>query len=216
MEVVRETDRLNSWKARKSSTEQIYIESRDALVKASHVQAILKFVDAQPEPLPQKVRSNMSADTLAAVENSVRIKWLPGSVDVELTEAIRASLSHEQFRNFWMRYGLSTLGSPLLKQALEAALRLFGLSISRLITWTPRAYHAYYRNCGVLKVGEHSEHHCYLVHVDIPPVMAKSRPFIEGCAWCFAAIFPLTRTVGKVTVSDHDPDRGSATYLYEW
>ena len=216
VEVVREKDELRRWKAKKSTTERIYTASPDALVKAAHLQSILKFIDSHPEPLAREIRSHIAPDTLKAVEGSMRIKWLPASVDVEMTEAAYVTLSPEEFKNFWIRYGLSTLGSPLLKHALEAALRLFGLSISRLITWTPQAFNAYYKNCGQLEVGEHTDRYCHLVHSGVPQGLIRSRPFIRGCAYAFAAIYPLTRTEGEVLRKDYKPANGSVTYLYYW
>jgi hypothetical protein len=206
----------SNWKAKKSMTQEFYTESSEAQVKASHLQDLLEYVDRQSPPIPMQVREHLSADSLTTIESSMRTEWLPITVDKELTEVLWDVLSREQFENFWTRYGLATLNSPLLTRLIGAAVRLFGTTISDLSTWVPQVYNAYYRNCGRLTVGDRSENHCNLVFNEMPPEMIRSRPNVESCAYCFAAIYPLTGKNGKITIKNYDVARRSVTFFLEW
>lgn len=215
-QLARKLGELSKWKSKKNSTREFYARCSDALVNAGHMQGVLKQIDRLPAPIPAQVRSRLSADSLTAIENSIRIKWLPIAVDKELTEILWEVLTKEQFQDFWVGYGLTTVNSPLLRHLIGAAVRLFGDTISRLCTWTPRVYEAYFRNCGKLSVGDRSRNHCNLVFTELPPEMIRSRPNVESCAYCFAAIYPLAHKKGKITIKDYDTDRCSVTFLLEW
>jgi hypothetical protein len=46
--------------------------------------------------------------------------------------------------------------------------------------------------------------------------LIRSRPNVEACAYCFAAIYLLARKKGNITIKDYDADRRSVTFLLEW
>jgi len=179
------------------------------------MKSIMKHIRALSGDLPDKVMGFLSDETLKEVESSIKLKWLPVKLDREVTEATYHALSEEGFYKFWEDYGLATVKNPLLRQAFNAARRLFGLTTGKLITWTPRTFAAYYRNCGELVVGEHSDNHCNLIQQGFPPDQ-MSLHYMKGFAYCYSAVFPLTQIEGQVTLLDFHPNQGSVRFLFEW
>jgi hypothetical protein len=185
-------------------------------VRSAHMKAILEFIHSLPEPFPDEIMKRVKPGTMQEIKDSLKTRWLPAVTDKEVTEAVWQSMTDERYYKFWVDYGLSTLDNPFLRQAFNAARRLFGLTTARLITWTPRAFHGYYRNCGDLIVGDHSDNYCNLIQKDFPAELAASLPYIRGFAYCYAAIFPLTKIEGRVSIHDYNPEEGSVRFLYEW
>ena len=184
-------------------------------VKSAHMKSIMKHIQTLPGDYPDKVLQLMAPETLKAIEESIKLKWLPVVLDKEVTEASYRAMPEERFSKFWEDYGVATLKNPLLRQAFNAAKRLFGLTTGKMLTWTPRIFSAYYHNCGELVVGDRSEKHCNLIQQNFPRDMI-SLSYMKGFAYCYAAIFPLTKIEGRVTLRDFNPDQGSVRFLFEW
>lgn len=184
-------------------------------IKSANLKDTLKYISGLPEPYPEKIHEQIHPETFKAIQESTKIKWLPVTLDKEVTEAVHRALNDEDFFKFWQDFGLSALKSPVLRHAFNAARRLFGLTTSKLITWTPRAFNGYYRNCGELVVGERSENHCNLIQQGFPGHL-MSFGYMLGFAFTYSAIFPLTKVEGQVTLRDYNPDQGSVRFHFKW
>jgi hypothetical protein len=166
--------------------------------------------------LSARVRARLAPETLATLESSSRLSWLPIELDVELTLAIYAELgagaAHELFR----RNLSSALAPPILRSLAQGALRLFGASPARLFGWAPKVYAQIYRDSGEMRFEGDGPGSARLELRRLPPAVAQSRDYLDGLAGAIAAGFDLIGVKGEVTIERLDPAKLRAAFRIEW
>ena len=182
-------------------------------ILAGFVQGTLASLDSASA---LRVRARLAPDTLARLERSSRLAWLPVEIDVELTHAIYSELgtgrAHELFR-----HNLSAaLQSPILRSLAQGALRLFGASPERLFGWAPKVYAQIYRDAGSMRFEAEEPGSARLELEQLPPTIAGSQSYLDGIAGSIAAGFDLMGLKGEVRIERLDPSRRRASFRLEW
>jgi hypothetical protein len=182
-------------------------------ILAGFVQGTLAGVPAASRAA---VRARLAPATLAALEGSSRLSWLPVEVDVELTHAIYAELGAGRARELF-RYSLSTaLDAPILRSLVQGALRIFGATPERFFGWAPKAYGQLYRDAGEMRFARDEPGSARLELLGLPPAMAGSRDYLDGMGGAVAAGFDVMGVKGEVTLERLDVGAGSACFRLVW
>lgn len=163
-----------------------------------------------------RVRARLAPETLAVLERSSRLAWLPIEIDVELTHAIYVELGAGRAHELFRRNLSAALDSPILRSFAQGALRLFGASPERVFGWAPRAYAQIYRDSGAMRFRAEEPGLARLELSELPPAIASSRNYLDGVAGSIAAGFDLMGVKGEVSIERFDPIRRSACFRLDW
>jgi len=169
-----------------------------------------------PPAIAARVRARLAPDTLAALERSSRLSWLPIEVDVELTHAVYVELGAGPAREAFRRNLSSALDTPILRSLAQGALRLLGASPARLFGWAPKVYAHIYRDAGGMRFESDGAGSARLELFELPPVIAESRDYLDGVAGSIGAGFDLMDLKGEVTVERLDPSGRRARFRLAW
>ena len=163
-----------------------------------------------------RVRARLAPESLAVLERSSRLAWLPIEIDVELTHAIYVELgagpAHELFR----RNLAAALDSPILRSLAQGALRLFGASPERVFAWAPKAYTQIYRDSGTMRFQSEGAGVARLELSELPPAIATSRNYLDSVAGSIAAGFDLMGVKGEVEIERFDLLWRRACFRLDW
>lgn len=162
------------------------------------------------------VRARLAPETVATLERSSRIAWLPIEADVELTHAIYAELGAGRAHELFRKNLSSALDTPILRSLAQGALRLFGASPARLFSWAPKVYAQLYRDSGDMRFEADGPCSARLELSQLPPPIAESRDYLDGLAGAFAAGFDLMELKGEVTIERFDPSGRRASFRLAW
>ena len=163
-----------------------------------------------------RVRARLAPGTLAVLERSSRLAWLPIEIDVELTHAIYVELGAGRAHELFRRNLSAALDSPILRSFAQGALRLFGASPERVFGWAPKAYAQIYRDSGAMRFRAEEPGLARLELSELPPAIASSRNYLDGVAGSIAAGFDLMGVKGEVSIERFDPTRRSACFRLDW
>lgn len=169
-----------------------------------------------PPAVAERVRARLAPETLARLEESSRLAWLPVEMDVELTHAVYAELGAGPAREAFRRNLSSAIDTPVLRSLAHGALRIFGASPARLFGWAPKVYAHIYREAGAMRFESEGAGAARLELFELPPAIAGSRDYLDGMAGSIAAGFDLMELKGEVTVERLDPAGRRASFRLVW
>jgi hypothetical protein len=182
-------------------------------ILAGFVQSTLSGV---PPGSRDGVRARLAPSTLATLERSSRLTWLPIEVDVELTHAIYAELGAGRARELFRRSLSTALEAPILRSLVQGALRIFGATPARFFGWAPKAYAQLYRDAGAMRFERDEPGSARLELSGLPPVVAASRDYLDGMGGAVAAGFDVMGVKGEVTLERLDVSAGTACFRLSW
>ncbi len=169
------------------------------------------------EPATQeRVRERLSVATLATLERSSRLAWLPIEIDVEVTHAIYAELGSGRAHELFRRNLSAALDTPILRSLAQGALRLFGASPTRLFGWAPKVYAQLFRDAGQMRFESDEPGSARLELSRLPAAVAESREYLDGVAGSIAAGFDFMGRKGEVTIERLDPAGRRACFRLAW
>ena len=163
-----------------------------------------------------RVRARLAPESLAVLERSSRLAWLPIEIDVELTNAIYIELGAGRAHELFRRNLSAALDSPILRSLAQGALRLFGASPERVFAWAPKAYTQIYRDSGAMRFRSEGAGVARLELSELPPAIATSRNYLDGVAGSIAAGFDLMGVKGEVEIERFDPLGRRACFRLDW
>jgi len=162
------------------------------------------------------VHARLAPETLARLQKSSRLAWLPLELDVELRHAIYAELGAGRAHELFRRNLSAALDTAILRSLAQGALRLFGPSPERLFAWAPKAYAQIYRDAGEMRFELDEPGSARLELSSLPPAMAASRDYLDGVAGAIAAGFDLLGVKGEVGIERWDAERRAARFRLQW
>jgi hypothetical protein len=162
------------------------------------------------------VRARLSPETLATLQRSNRLAWLPIEIDVELTHAIYAELGAARAHELFRRNLSAALDTAILWSLAQGALRLFGASPARFFGWAPKVFAQIYRDAGEMRFELDEPGSARLELSALPPPVAQSRDYLDGVAGAIAAGFDFMGLKGEVTIERHHPEKRSARFRLSW
>jgi hypothetical protein len=162
------------------------------------------------------VRARLAPETLATLEGSSRLTWLPIEVDVEVTHAIYAELGAGRARELFRSSLSNALEAPILRSLVQGALRIFGATPERFYGWAPKVYAQLYRDAGEMRFERDEPGSARLELSRLPPAVTASRHYLDGMAGAVAAGFDVLGVKGEVTLERLDVSASTACFRLAW
>ncbi|MDD9969311.1 MAG: hypothetical protein OXR73_23915, partial [Myxococcales bacterium] len=146
---------------------------------AAIVRATLQDLNAADEKLGQRVRRALDPEALRAIERSSGLSWLPVEIDVMLTETLFELAGAFAAKRTLRSMMTTSVGSPLMRNVVQTAMRLHGSDVARLLTWTPKVWALVYRNCGTVTIESDGLGSVIRLR-ELPEVLCKSPVYLTG------------------------------------
>jgi hypothetical protein len=182
-------------------------------ILAGFVQGTLSSL---PPAARARVRARLAPATLATLEGSSRLTWLPIEIDVELTHAVYAELGAGRARELFRSSLSNALEAPILRSLVQGALKLLGATPERFFGWAPKAYAQLYRDAGAMRFERDEPGSARLELSGLPPAVAGSRDYLDGMGGAVAAGFDVLGVKGEVTLERLDVSAGTAGFRLLW
>jgi hypothetical protein len=164
--------------------------------RANWTKLVLKWVRQRPDR--DVVLGVIGSDAIARVHGAGVFEWLPATVHMHVTEAIRAAIGGDA-RRFWRDLMHASLSRSLLKPLLDGGLRLFGRSPHSILRMTPQAVSLIARGCGSIVVSRgEAAGSTRLTFENLPPLLARTS-WVEVCAGNCEGVLDYLSLDGKVT-----------------
>ncbi len=178
---------------------------------------ILDGARALPADTQRRVLPRVPEPTLALIESTPRMGWIPIEESMKLTEALHTALGTPGFRQFLSVQSDHIASYPMLQRVFDSAARLLGLTPHALLKWSTHAWEQAFRGCGrlVYQLREVPAP-AGLVEMrleDVPPVLLLRGTFAQSLAGTFEMF--LRRCDRKGRVELHDPGPRATRFVYD-
>jgi hypothetical protein len=178
---------------------------------------ILEGAQALPADKQRRVLPRVPEQTLALIESTPRMGWVPMEESMKLTEPLHAALGTAGFRQFLCEQSDRMASYPLLQTFFDGAVRLFGLTPQALLKWSTYAWEQAFRDSGRLVYQPHKESteggRVEMRLEDVPPLLLLEGTFAQALAGTFEMF--LRRCDRKGRVELHDPGPRATRFVYD-
>jgi hypothetical protein len=190
-------------------------ETTAPCIRASFVFDNVRSIEMLGPETFQRIRSLVPPATLELMDLSSRVAWLPVDVDIDWTEATDRVVGRERMRAC-MRDGiLRATEGPLLSPVRRSVQAVLGITPTAYLRRAPTAFRAMYRDAGAVEV-DAGEREVVLRYVDIPEVIARSEPYVDGIAGAIEAVMVLGGEPGGTVETRFRLASRSAEFVCRW
>ncbi|WP_257460241.1 hypothetical protein [Archangium lipolyticum] len=181
---------------------------------------ILEGARALPADKQRRVLPRVPEQTLALIESTPRMGWVPMEESMKLTEALHAALGTPGFRQFLSEQSERMASYPLLQTFFDGAVRLFGLTPQALLKWSTYAWEQAFRDSGRLVYQPHRESteggRVEMRLEDVPPLLLLEGTFAQALAGAFEMFLRRCERKGRVELRDPGPRATRFVYDVSW
>ncbi len=185
----------------------------DTEVRAYHVRATLQLLEESEPAAAARARARLGAATLLSLDETSRLGWIPGLVDVELWRAVDAELGRHGLLRLARRVGVRHVRAGHLSGLLEGVVQLFGLSPPAILRWVPRGLSEVHRGVGVFRVLELSDQTARLALDDLHPCLV-GEPWLAAVAGSLELALEVCALDGDSGLEEAGP--GRAVFTLRW
>lgn len=186
------------------------------LMRARQLRSIIEHIARLPEPTRSTVRAALDAATVAQIDASFGVDWLPLELEIGLTRAITRVLGPAEAHRFFLAHQLAAMQGPLFKTLLDSATALFGLDPGSWARWIPRAWNTVFRNCGRWEIERTGPGEVDLTLVELPPEGLADEVWLRSLASSFSALVPLAKREGEFAFDGVERGRSAARFRLRW
>jgi len=187
--------------------------AREPRILASFLHGTLEVIDSMGGDLGERVRASLKPESLEEIENAWSAGWLPLTYDVELTSAFFRLAGPERACEAMRKNMAETFSKPTLRSVIDGAVRIFGLSPSKLLRWGPRVWPVLFKDVAEMRV-EVGAAEATVWLEGLPPELAGDGDYLSGTAAGIAAVFDLTGVQGECRLAEFG--RGQARFELSW
>jgi hypothetical protein len=181
---------------------------------------ILDGARALPADKQRRVLPRVPEQTLAIIESTPRLAWVPMEESMKLTEPLHAALGTPGFRNFLSEQADRMASYPLLQTFFDGAVRLFGLTPQALLKWSPYAWEQAFRDSGRLVYQPRRESteggRVEMRLEDVPPLLLLEGTFAQALAGAFEMFLRRCDRKGRVELQDLGSNTTRFVYDVSW
>ena len=183
-------------------------------MRASYIQDNLAAVTAFGPDIERRLRAAIP-DAIAEITSAARVDWLPISVDVALTHAVRELTGTSGLRDWSRRAFLGAVQGPMLRPIVRAVVSLFGLTPATVLRRAPMGWQQIYQDCGLLIVVPVTPNHVQLRVEGARGPFLDDQDYVEGTCGTFEGAVDLGGARG--TVEAHmDPAAHRVEFDVRW
>ncbi len=161
----------------------------EPLMRVSHMQSNVEALRDLGAVDEARVRE-AAADQVLAIEQAVRVAWLPVELDLVLTEAVEAVCGEQRLRR-WGRDAIAKSGDGPLLRPFVNALQRVGLTPHAALKRVPYGWNLVYKDCGKVRYERVGDTEALLVHEGAPELMCESAPYLVGIAGSFDGVMQI-------------------------
>lgn len=183
-------------------------------LRVSYNRIALQLADRMPKGAA--IRSELSDETVHAIEDGFRFAWLPMDHHMALIEAGRRHLGDREAYEWHRRTTLESFSASAFQIPIEAIRRLFGLTPVALASQSARHWPHYARELGTLRLSQHGDDYATLALDGFPAQYLASGTYAIGMAGGLAAYFDLCKVQGKVVPRVLDEAKGRVDFDFRW
>jgi hypothetical protein len=158
--------------------------------------------------------------TLALIESTPRLGWLPMHESMRLTDALHRTLGNPGYRHFFTILADRLASSPLLQSFFDGAVRLFGLTPQAMLKWSTYAWDQAFRDSGRLTYRPIRDAldngRVEMVLEDVPPLLLRGGTFAESLAATFEMFLRRVSKKGQVELRPLEPRASRFVYDVSW
>jgi hypothetical protein len=141
--------------------------------RASFLKDALRTLDLLEPPRAAAAWAAMPRETAARIERAARLDWLPAGCALDILRSIEVAAGDEGVRRCSIAAMEATLGAPLLRAFVEAALGALHVTPRALARAVAGAWPLHYRHSGDLVVGDAPGRGVRVVHAGIPDALRE-------------------------------------------
>ncbi len=181
---------------------------------------ILEGARALPADKQRRVLPQVPEQTLALIESTPRMGWVPIEESMKLTEPLHSVLGTPGFRQFLSEQADRMASYPLLQTLFDGAARLLGLTPQALLKWSTYAWEQAFRDCGKLVYQPRQESseggRVEMRLEDVPTVLLLEGTFAQALAGAFDMFLRRCERKGKVELQEPGPRATRFVYDISW
>lgn len=188
----------------------------EAGVRTRYLKDFLTAIDRAPSSVGDRIRENISAGTLEAIDSGALLGWVPFRYNVELTHAIQGVMDDRQAQQFFRNLLNTVYGTTLFYQFIQGVIRIFddSESPSGMARMIPRGLGLLFVDVGDWSVECPDGNHA-VVRVSNLPLEADRR-WLESVRHSFYSVFDQTDASGQVVLDDASDAADCAVYRMHW
>ncbi len=185
--------------------------------KASFAHNIMDELRALPPNVTAAIRAR-TGPAWTHIEQALPVMWLDEETYNALTEATRAELGDEAFQALFRKVGRRLIKTPLFQAALEAMIRISGLSPHSLLKFAPRGRESIVRDSGELTYTCVDERCAHLTMRDFPASTYRTGTTALLVGSTLLGLVDVANHAGTASLSlrDVDLERGRTTFVLRW
>jgi hypothetical protein len=186
-------------------------------MRCAVTQMLLGGVDRLPPIERDAIRARVGGAELRITSEALPIAWGPMARHMRLTVAIRETVGSARNVELWTETMAALFERPILRSFVQMSTSLFGVTPRALLRQTDRFYAQLTRDIGELVCsGDPTERSGEVMLRGFPAERFDFPCYAEGMQGCLAAVLPLTRARGQVSLAAMDEARGEARLRMEW
>ncbi|WNG19677.1 hypothetical protein [Cystobacter fuscus] len=181
---------------------------------------ILDAARSLPEDQQRRIFMDIPPATLALLESTPRLGWVPMPESMWLTDALHRTLGNPGFRHFFSLLAEHLVSAPLLQSLFDGAVRLLGLTPQAMLKWSTYAWEQAFRDCGRLIYrpirDTPSQGRVEMILEDFPPLLHRGGTFAEALAATFEMFLRRVSKKGRVELRPMQPHTNRLVCDVSW
>ncbi len=185
------------------------------LMKAQQIQTSLAICREMTGPRADEFDAAIGPAALEQIESTHRTAWVPLELDFAVCHALEKVLGEGANVERSRRAVRQSMSSSMLKPIVDGALRLFGLSPSKVLRVSVTGWKSIYRDVGAPRFEHAGPTAARIVFDDLPHEVLASRMYLHAIGGGLSAIFDLCDVEGEVQLHVDDVQR-QAELRFSW
>lgn len=167
-------------------------------MRARHLQLWLDLAGRVEPPYGPRFAQLLPDETRSLIRNAAPVAWLPAALHAQLADVMFAAFGTRRAHRYYREAFPESLQGPLFGPLVRTGVAVLGLSPAAFVRWCDKGWNLSMRNAGRLEGEVLERGRARVSFVDLAPVLAESRPWVESMPSSIYGMFDLTRTTGVV------------------
>lgn len=177
---------------------------------------MLRLVARLPQTDYAAIHGDISEETRDVVEHAPLLAWVHMAHNVEVTRAISLQLGPAGTRAFYRSFLGVVYESPLMRNFMQAALRISQRDVGLGLRLMPRGYDLIFRNVGTWMPLEIHGNAAELSLRGLPAICMERELWLDSVAGSLESVFDLGGREGTVDIVRLEAATGRVDFRLQW
>jgi hypothetical protein len=192
------------------------VDAGEPLVRARHLQLWLDLVERSEAPYAERFAQRLPAQVREVIRAAAPVAWLPAGLHAELADLLLAAWGPRRAHQYYRDAFPKSLEGPLFGPLVRTGVAVLGLSPAAFLRWAGKGWNLSMRNAGTFEGEVVERGRGRLSILELAPVLAASRPWVESIPSSIYGVYDLTRTTGVVRVLESNEAGRRFVFELEW